>query len=274
MDGEPMPSHEHQPIPHSVVWIQICMPDTVHGMNTDELLASTSATIGSVGSAFYFVPETLAVGKELGLDGLRWYILGRGGVLGDVDSSVISAGFGYFNPALIAKMWDSAKALLAPRDAGRRYFQCAADFGIAKFSGTADLTAYNAAAEKVIAAADRDGLSLFAGIAAEPLHDAPAARAMQLTVVLRELRGSAHLAAVLASGLRAREAHFLKRPTDAKIFGYADSDVPAPTPEAQAALAAAEVATDRIVRPAFASLSATEADALAQGAESLKAALA
>ena len=243
-------------------------------MTPDELLAATSATIGALGSAYYFAPETLAVGKELGLDGMRWYFIGRGGVLGDVEAPVINAAFAYFNPAVVAKMWNSAKVIIAPREAGRRYHLCAAEFGRRKFAGVVGLEAFNAAAEKVIAAADRDGLSLFAAAAAEPLADDAPGRAMQLTAVLRELRGSAHLAAVVASGLRAREAHFIKRPNDVKMFGYDPGEVPAVTPEATAAMAAVEAATDRIVRPAFAVLSPVEADALAAGVVGLKAALA
>ncbi len=243
-------------------------------MTPDELIASTSATIGALGSAFYFAPETLAVGKELGLDGFRWYFIGRGGVLGDVEAPVVNAAFAYFAPALVQKMWDTSKEKISPRDAGRRYFECAADFGRAKFADVAGLEAYNAAAEKVIAAADRDGLSLFAGIAAEPLVDDAPGRAMQLTAVLREFRGSAHLAAVLASGLRAKQAHFLKRPNDAKTFGYDPAEVPVVTPELTAAMEAAEAMTDVIVRSAFAALTPEEADALAAGAAALKAALA
>ncbi len=243
-------------------------------MTTDELLASTSATIGSLGSAFYFNPATLAVGKDLGLDGFRWYFIGRAGVLGDVEAPVVNAAFAYFSPALIEKMWSTAKAKIAPRDAGRRYHLCAAEFGRTAFANVTGLEAYCAAAEKVIAAADRDGLTLFAAIAAEPLVVDLPGRAMQLTAVLREFRGSAHLAAVIGSGLRAREAHFIKRPGDIKTFGYDESEIPAATPEAHAALAAAEVLTDNIVRPAFATLSDSEADALAAGAAAMKAVLA
>lgn len=242
-------------------------------MTPDELLSSTSASIGSLGSAFYFAPETLAVGKELGLDGFRWYFLGRGGVLGDVESPVVNAAFAYFSPALVEKMWSSAKAKMAPRDAGHRYHHCAADFGRVKFSNVAGLEAFNAAAEKVIAAVDRDGLSLFAGIAAEPLVDDAPGRAMQLVAVLREFRGSAHLVAVLASGLRAKQAHFIKRPADVKTFGYDEAEVDPTTAEMAAAIEAAEVLTDKLVRPAFAILSPEEANALAAGVEGMKAAL-
>ena len=239
----------------------------------DELIATASPVIATVGSGFYFNPGTLSVGKELGLDGFRWYVLGRGGVLGDVDASVIGSAFGYFKPTLVGKLWDSARAIVAPREAGHRYHLCAAEFGRTTFADVAGLAEYCAAAEKVVAAADRDGLTLFAGIAAEPLVDDVAGRAMQLTAVLREFRGSAHLAAVIACGLRARNAHFVKRPNDAKSFGYDEIDVVV-GPEDVSKLAAAETITDLIVRPAFSALSATEADALGAGAAALQAALA
>jgi hypothetical protein len=51
-------------------------------MTPEELTAAASPRIGAMGSVFYFVPETAARGKELGLDGFRFYVLGRGGVLG------------------------------------------------------------------------------------------------------------------------------------------------------------------------------------------------
>lgn len=131
----------------------------VPAMTTDELIAATSGPIGSIGSAFYFIPETLAVGKARGLDGFRWYVLGRGGVLGDVESGVVTAAFGYFHPNLVDKLWASAKVVIPPREAGALYHECAAEFGRRKFSEVAGLAEYCAAAEKVIAAADRDGLS-------------------------------------------------------------------------------------------------------------------
>ena len=64
----------------------------------EELVATTASTVNGLGARFYFDPSTLAKGKELGLDGFRFYVLGRGGVLGDVESAVITSAFGYFNP--------------------------------------------------------------------------------------------------------------------------------------------------------------------------------
>ena len=87
-------------------------------MTPSELLQTACPALGDVGAAFYCVPETLGVGKELGLDGMRWYMIGRGGVLGDVESPVIASAFGYFKPSMVAKLWDTAKEKIAPRAAG------------------------------------------------------------------------------------------------------------------------------------------------------------
>ena len=53
-------------------------------MQPVEIMRATDV-IGPIGAAFYFHPDTVARGKEAGLDGFRFYILGRGGVLGDVE---------------------------------------------------------------------------------------------------------------------------------------------------------------------------------------------
>jgi hypothetical protein len=237
-----------------------------------ELVQAACPRIGTLGAAFYFAPETLAKGKALGLDGFRFYFIGRGGVLGDVEAPVVEAAFGYFAPAVVEKMWTSAKQKIAPRAAGRAYSECAAEFGRAKFSGVAGLDAYNAAAGAIVDAADRAGLSLFAGVAAEPLAaDAPA-RAMQLTAVLREFRGSAHLVAVLASGLSARVAHAIRRPNDVTSFGWPDA--PEISEADRVGLAAADALTDRLVLGAYSAVDEAGADALLAGLTGMEAALA
>ncbi len=241
--------------------------------HTTELIASACPDINTLGSAFYFVPETVAVGKEHGLDGFRFYILGRGGVLGDVESPVITSAFGWWAPELIDKMWTSAREKMAPRDAGRLYMKCAHDLGRAKFANVDGLGEFCAAAEAVVLAVDPAAYALFAGTAAEPLADDLAARAMQLLAVLREFRGSAHLVAVLASGLSPKIAHCIKRPDMAKAFGWGE-ELPSLSDADRTALDAAEALTDRLVAPAYGVLDEGGAKALLAGVANLKAALA
>ena len=114
-----------------------------------EIVRQTAPIVNQAGNRFYFDADTMERGTELGLDGFRFYFLGRGGVLGDVDPAVIVAAFGYFSPGVVELMWDSAKQVVAPREAASEYLACADRFGIAKLDGIDVLDAFNDAAETV-----------------------------------------------------------------------------------------------------------------------------
>lgn len=222
-------------------------------MDTQKLLDEACPMIGELGWSYYFEPSTIARGERLGLDPFAFYFLGRGGVLGDVESSVVQSAFGYFNPAVVAMMWDTARAKVPPRTAGREYFEAAHDFGRDRLGGVDELGGFVAAATTVIEAAQRDvaGLTLFAAAAAEPVPDDAPAAALHQVAVLREFRGSAHLLAIVASGLSPRTAHFMRRPEMYTTFGWSDDDKPAVSDVDAAALDAADALTDRIVAPAY-----------------------
>ena len=245
-------------------------------MNVNDLMARACPSLGHLGSAFYFTPETVGVGKGVGLDGFRFYFLGRGGVLGDVEPAVVTSTFGYFKPSLVEKMWTSARERYAARDASRLYVRCCQDHGRARLASADGLEGFCDAGEKVIAKAMEDpaGLTLFAGWAAEPLAEDLPGRAMQLVAVLRELRGSAHLVAVKASGLPTPVAHAIKRPKEVAVFGWAEGEVPEPTDDDRNALESAEALTDRLLAPAFVALDDTEAAAFLAGLEAIESALA
>lgn len=235
-------------------------------------MSEVSPIINEIGSTFYFNPATLERGKALGLDGFRWYFIGRGGVLGDVEASVVTSAFGYFEHGLVDKIWTSAKAVIAPREAARIYLECAQDIGRAKFGGVDGLEDFCASAEAVLAAAHPAGLALFAGLNAEPRCEDLPGRTMQLLATLRELRGSAHLVAVVASGVAPRLAHQIKRPDMLKSFGYGE-ELPTADLDAEK-LAAAETITDAILLPLFSVLDDAAADRFAAAVHACKAALA
>ena len=79
-------------------------------MDPRETIAAISPKTGDIGFGVLLPPDTVAKAKSLGLDGFRMYFLGRGGVLGDVEPAVVSSAFGYFEPGLLAHMWNTAKA--------------------------------------------------------------------------------------------------------------------------------------------------------------------
>lgn len=230
-----------------------------------EIVQQTSPAINQAGGFFYFHPDTLAKGKELGLDGFRFYFLGRGGVLGDVEPDVVVSAFGYFAPALVETMWSSAKQKMNPRDAARAHLACADHIGTVKLTGLDVLDGFNDAAETIVDSVDRSGLTLFAGVAAEPLPNDPAARAYRNVCNLRELRGSQHLLAIVATGLSPSVAHAIRRPSDIASFGW--DPAPDTSDEHQAMLAAADELTDRLQCIAVAGLSDAQADAFVTGVE-------
>lgn len=241
-------------------------------MNSREIMQAIKQQTGDIGAAFYFDPDTLARGKELGLDGFRFYVLGRGGVLGDVEAGVVHAAFGYFNPELVRKMWNSAKERMSPRAAAREYIACAHEFGRKRFGGVDGLDAYVDAASAVIGAAEGISLPLFAAVRAEPVPTDTAAAAMHQAMIVRELRGSAHLAAIAAVGLNSSVAHAIKRPNDVAMFGY--QEPPAVTDADRAAHARAEDITDDILLPAFSVLTDVQRAAMVDRTAALHAALA
>ncbi|MDQ2708249.1 MAG: hypothetical protein M3Z25_11675 [Actinomycetota bacterium] len=243
---------------------------------TPALVCEAAPRIAAIGPGFYFTDETIAVGREHGLDGFRFYFLGRGGVLGDVEADVVTSAFGYFTPALVSRMWTTARerTSLSARDAGRLYLRCSQEFGRRHLSEVAGLAEFCAAAEQVNDAADRAGLALYAGTAAEPLVDDLPARAMQLNTVLREFRGSAHLVAILATpGITPRLAHGIRRPDFWTLFGYEERDLPVGTDAQRAALATADELTDAMVAPAFDVLDEARRVSLLDGLVAIEAAL-
>ncbi len=114
------------------------------------------------------------------------------------------------------------------------------------------------------------GLALFAGIAAEPRADDLPGRAAQLVAILRELRGSVHLVAVVAVGLEPKVAHALRRPDMVSAFGY--ENVPDIEGAAAAKLAECDELTDRLLVPSYAPLTETQAGALLTGTNAIAAA--
>jgi hypothetical protein len=227
-----------------------------------------------MGWAFYFAPETVARTEQYGVDPLTFYAVGRGGVLGDAESAVVYSAFGYFNPSLVESSWEIAKKAVDPREAARVYMECCGEFGRNHFSAVEGLDVYCAAAEAVVGAADPQGLPLFAGAARQPLPDDLPARAMQLTTVLREFRGSAHLVAVVAAGLDPMTAHLIARPEMWEVFGWQDGDKPEYTDADRQALEAAEATTDRIVLSAYSAVPEARRGPMVTALRAMKAALA
>lgn len=127
-----------------------------------------------------------------------------------------------------------------------------------------DLEKFIEPVAKLIAGVDASGLSLFAGVRAEPLPTDSPAMAYRLINSLRELRGCYHIAALVTFGLTGLQATLAGKDGDgtAKMHGWMP-----PYPDCSGLNAqrmAAEEATNMAMARAIAAcLSPTEMNTLA-----------
>ena len=77
-------------------------------MQPQDAARATAQAVGALGGAFMLDGSTYARGAELGFSGLDFYVLGRGGALGDTHADVVAAAFCFWNPGR------------GPRPSGRR----------------------------------------------------------------------------------------------------------------------------------------------------------
>ncbi len=192
-------------------------------LNETQVATTIAPLIGSLGAKYMLDPETSARGAAAGYpNSFAYYVAGRGGVLGDVDSDVVFSAFMFFERSLIDKLWKAGVAVEGARAAGQRYLEDCDQWGRKNLAKVDQLELFIAPAEKFVSQVDSSGLSLFAAVRAEPLPiDAPA-RAYRLIDLIRELRGCVHIAACVTHGLSGLEA-ILSSPGEnsAKMHGYA-----------------------------------------------------
>lgn len=192
-------------------------------LNETQVATTIAPLIGSLGAKYMLDPETSARGAAAGYpNSFAYYVAGRGGVLGDVDSDVVFSAFMFFERSLIDKLWKAGVAVEGARAAGQRYLEDCDQWGRKNLAKVDQLELFIAPAEKFVSQVDSSGLSLFAAVRVEPLPiDAPA-RAYRLIDLIRELRGCVHIAACVTHGLSGLEA-ILSSPGEnsAKMHGYA-----------------------------------------------------
>ncbi|MEV0382267.1 hypothetical protein [Nonomuraea sp. NPDC050643] len=229
------------------------------------------APIGQFGGGFMISREAKAVCEEYGLGAREFYFRGRCGVLGECDADVVESVAVFFPSAHVEESWNGGRKLAAER-AVELYAEVCQAWGRRKlghYDGCARLAEL---LEKAVRRASPVGAPLFAGWRAVPLPDDPAARAVQLMHVVRELRGGLHANAVIAAGLHPLEAT-LATGHDATPFGHAAGELIAkfftwpepyatPGPDVVARRAAVEETTDDLMTPVFSVLDDSESDEL------------
>ncbi len=240
------------------------------------LAAATAAggPIEQVGATWMLHPEQFEATTQAGYGHpFAGYFAGRGGVLGDVPAEVVDATFALFAPQVVSAMWEMGVPVHGTRGGAELYFRQAAEWAGRHLAGVEDLARFAELGERVIASAPAMGLPLFAGWRTLPRVSDPLGHAFQVSLILRELRGSIHLAALAAAGLTPVEAHKLADKPDEYIdmFGW-----PQPYPNVDHLKGVRdeieETTNARCAQILAGALSADEADELARIAGAMSAA--
>jgi len=238
-------------------------------MQTDVLIDATAETIYELGGAFYFADATAACGEELGLDVFMLYCLGRGGVLGDVDAHTVADALVWFKPSLVETLWYEGRKLADPVLVARRYLDAAHAYARSTFKASDVLDGFCAAASRVVEAAPTGRWPLVDGYRAFPLADDAVARAYQLVIVLRELRGGAYAEAVRALGISPAESHYLNSADSFELYGYETDEAPVVTDELVERRALAEDRATALLVPCYEPLDDAARGAFLEGVREL-----
>ena len=220
-------------------------------------------------------PEARSGAAELGLNRFTYYFHGRGGVLGDVGPTVLTAVFGFFPAPFVRDHWDRPAVTeagpkdplsgLDPRRFTAHYAATAHAWARRLLAGfdQADAETLSRLLASVADNADDLGSPLFAGWREVARPERPVERVVQLAHVLREHRGNLHLTAIRALGLTPVQAT-LTRDNGlhrARFLGW-----PEPfgqiTDQVRERREAAERLTDQLAAPAYAVLSDAEHEQL------------
>ena len=217
-------------------------------MTPEETAAATAAAIVQAGSGFMTNPSTFAHGGDLGFHGLDFYVVGRGGVLGDTAGEVVAATFVFWSPDVIRNAWDSGREVMPPSSAAREFAIAGHKWAEANWPDTVDFDRLEELAGRVAETADAAGAPLFAGWRLLDVPSSPKARVLHFLNGLRELRGAIHAGAVRAAGLRPAEAVAISAPYMGPVYGWGELT---PDPAKKPAWDLAEAATNRGLAGAF-----------------------
>lgn len=241
-------------------------------MTPEECVKGIAGAVGRVGGEWMFDATVHAKGAELGLDPWAWYHIGRGGVLGGCDPSVVVAAFGFFNPAVQVKAWNKGIAVLEPRKAAELYAAECAAFGTRRFGSLDSAGRLADLLTQALDTASIMALPVFAGwrnlLHAYDGATGPERLALALQAA-REHRGGSHLVAVAGYGVPPLQALLSGRngAPNAQFFGWPE---PYPDPEAgKERMTAAERVTNGMVAAAFEVLTDDERAELTAGLRAL-----
>jgi len=145
---------------------------------------------------------------QLGLDFLTSYVGGRGACLGEPAGAVVAAAFAWFEPGLVATLWDAARTAV-PRDRLVQAYDESTVASLREILAGDDPTEVASLLADAAEAADGMGRPLFSGRRADGRPRDAVHRLWWACGLVREHRGDSHVAAAAAAGLDPIEMNIL-----------------------------------------------------------------
>lgn len=205
--------------------------------------------------------------RELGLarENRQFWIVGRAGVLGSCPAVVAAGALAFHSLDKVADAWDTLPESVSHFEVAEHYAGRCVEWGerVLPMFETDRLETIDRLGRRIIDAAPLALGPIFAGWRALPQPESVFGRVALTTQVMREMRGAAHIAAVLACGLTPLDAILASTnapprtgPEYAMRMGF---EPPFRSPdEVRSARLEAEKLTSRILEPFFAALSPGE----------------
>ena len=145
---------------------------------------------------------------ERGLDFLTSYVGGRGVGLGRPTGAVVASCFAWFEPALVASVYEAAVDALAPEELAALRDEATTE-SLRQVLGGDDPTEVADLLAQAAGAADGTGRPLFSGLRGLGKPADPVQRLWWAAGLVREHRGDSHIAAGNAAGLGPVEMNLL-----------------------------------------------------------------
>ncbi|MFV0257955.1 MAG: helix-turn-helix domain-containing protein [Acidimicrobiales bacterium] len=155
------------------------------------------------------VESTAKHGEALGFaSGRHYWVVGRAGVLGECTAETAIAALGFHGPDLIRTAWADVPDGMTHYDTSLSYAQRAIEWGERELTvfDPDRLERLDGYTRRIIDAAPTSLGAIFAGWRALPTPDSVGGRVGLTTQVFREMRGAAHLIAVISVGLTPLDA--------------------------------------------------------------------
>lgn len=188
------------------------------------VVKATSVPIHDIGTAAYLSPDIAGWAAEWGWSNpFAFYFAGRGGMLGDVGSDVVTSALGWFEPSAVRAMFSEGAGVAGPTGAAARMAEAHRMWGEKHYGGVEGLEEMVAVTEELVDGLEGSAIPLFVGWRDAARSESSPGRAAQLMQILREWRGGIHLVATTAVGLSPLEAILTNEgPGQAKFFGWSE----------------------------------------------------